>query len=311
MIRLICVSHSPILNLQSDTSPRKPEVEAVYRELADEMRDYDPTLVILFAPDHYNGFFYDLMPAFCFGLRGEAVGDYSSAKGTYRIPEDKTLACVDAVRAAGFDPAVSYRMQLDHGFSQPLAYLFGGVDRVPVIPIYINCVSPPRPGMARVRALGAAIGRWAAGLDERVLLIGSGGLSHDPPLPAMPAAAPEVFEMLVAGRNPTPEGRRQREERTLAMAGLFAKGEGPLQRLNPEWDRWMIDRLLAGDLAAVESQNDDEITRQGGRSGHETRTWLAAFGAMQAAGPYAGQLHYYRDVPEWIVGMGMVSARTR
>jgi len=64
----------------------------------------------------------------------------------------------------------------DHGFAQPLQVLLGGIDRVPVVPVFINCVAvplrpgPPRPAARAGRSARARLGAWAAGL----LFIGSG-----------------------------------------------------------------------------------------------------------------------------------------
>ena len=39
------------------------DVEGALSTARDFVREYDPELVVIFAPDHYNGFFYKLMPA--------------------------------------------------------------------------------------------------------------------------------------------------------------------------------------------------------------------------------------------------------
>ncbi len=38
-------------------------------------------MVVLFVPDHYNGFFYRVTPSFCLGIAATAVGDHSSLAG--------------------------------------------------------------------------------------------------------------------------------------------------------------------------------------------------------------------------------------
>ena len=86
---------------------------------------------------------------------------------------------------SGIDLAVSYNMQVDHGFAQPLEFLLGGLDKVPVLPVFINGVATPLPGFQRTRMLGEAIGRFASSLNKRVLFLGSGGLSHQPPVPEL------------------------------------------------------------------------------------------------------------------------------
>ena len=54
-------------------------------------------------------------------------------------------------------------------------------DRYLVIPVFINGAAAPMPRTKRVIELGKVIGEYLKSLDERILIIGSGGLSHDPP----------------------------------------------------------------------------------------------------------------------------------
>jgi 2,3-dihydroxyphenylpropionate 1,2-dioxygenase len=92
-------------------------------------------------------------------------------------------------------------MELDHAAAQPLRELFGApLAARPVIPVFINSAAAPLGPPRQARRLGAAIGRFFAGRDERVLLVGSGGLSHDPPVPALDTAPPAIAERLVSGR---------------------------------------------------------------------------------------------------------------
>jgi protocatechuate 4,5-dioxygenase beta chain len=73
-------------------------------------------------------------------------------------------------------------MLVDHAFTVPLALLWPGTDARPVrtIPIEINTVQHPLPSIARCFKLGQAVGRAIAsyGQDSRVLVVGTGGLSH-------------------------------------------------------------------------------------------------------------------------------------
>ena len=56
------------------------------------------------------------------------------------------------------------------------------------------------------RLLGEAVGRFAREQGQRALFIGSGGLSHNPPVPQLATATdPEVIERLISNRNPSPE----------------------------------------------------------------------------------------------------------
>jgi 2,3-dihydroxyphenylpropionate 1,2-dioxygenase len=264
--------------------------------------------VVLFAPDHYNGFFYDMMPPFCLGTGATSVGDYGTAAGPLPVDRDAAYALARAVLAEGIDLAYSERMHVDHGFAQPLEILFGGIDAVPVVPVFINSVAEPLGPVSRARLLGQALGRAAAGLDRRVLVIGSGGLSHDPPVPQLEGAPPEVAERLIAGRNPSAEQRAQREQRVYATGRDFAAGAATIAPLNPDWDRRLMDLLAAADFAEIDSWSNQEFVDKAGHSSHEVRTWIAAYAALGATGPYRVTGSFYRPIPEWIAGFGVTTA---
>jgi 2,3-dihydroxyphenylpropionate 1,2-dioxygenase len=309
-VRLICASHTPLM----DHVDADPAIDRAVRDhfaaLAEEVRAFDPELVIEFGPDHFKGFFYDMLPPFTVGVRATAIGDYDIGGGDFDIPEALALDCVRAVRDADVDVALSYRMQADHGFVQLLMLLGGRVDAWPVLPVHINCAGTPLPSFRRVRALGDAVGRWAAGLGNRVLILGSGGLSHDPPIPTIATAPPPVAEMLIAGRNPPIEARRAREQANFETARRLARGEGKATPLNPDWDRAFMAGMAAGDLAMLDGLDEDELTRIAGCGGHEVRNWVAAYAALAAAGPFDARHIFYHDIPQWNAGMGIAAARS-
>jgi 2,3-dihydroxyphenylpropionate 1,2-dioxygenase len=310
-ILLECLSHTPLAGRFDPAPEVVAEVAAVQRAARERVAAFDPELVVVFAPDHYNGFFYDLMPPFCIGAAASAIGDFGSLAGALNVPAQLALDLAASVLASDIDVAVSYRMEVDHGCAQALAALTGALDRYPVVPVFINSVAPPMASCRRARLLGDAVGRFLARTGKRVLVIGSGGISHEPPVPEIAGAAPEVAERLIAGRHPTPESRAAREARTVAAAKSFALGDSPLHPLNPAWDRAFLDTLASGDLTALDGMTDHAITRDGGKSAHEVRTWIAAFGALAAHGPYRASLDYYRPIPEWIAGFGTMHGTSR
>ena len=104
---------------------------------------FDPDVIVNFAPDHYNGFFYRLMPPFCIGYAAESIGDYGSQAGRLDVPEDLARALAEAVIGDGIDLAVSLDMQVDHGAVQPMEILYGDIAAKPFVPIFINSVAPP------------------------------------------------------------------------------------------------------------------------------------------------------------------------
>ncbi|QJY47455.1 3-carboxyethylcatechol 2,3-dioxygenase [Pseudonocardia broussonetiae] len=303
-------SHSPLMG-ENDPAPEvAAAVEEAFADARAFVADFAPDLVLLLGPDHYNGFFYDMMPPFCLGTGATSVGDYRTAAGPLPVDRDAAYALVRHVLAEGLDLAYSERMFVDHGLAQPLEILFGGLDAVPLVPVFINSVAEPLGPMSRVRRLGEALGRAAAALDRRVLVLGSGGLSHDPPVPRLDGAPPAVAERLIAGRHPTAAQRAEHEQRVYAAGRAFAAGTSTIAPLNPEWDRRLMALLAAGELDEIDTWTPEEFVEQAGHSSHEVRTWIAAYAALSTAGPYEVRSSFYRPVPEWIAGFGITTAAT-
>lgn len=307
-VALVGVSHSPLMGTNQPGDDVVARVDTALEDARAFVRDFDPDLVVLYAPDHYNGFFYEKMPPFCLGTAAESVGDFGSASGTIRVDGDAARAIARSVLDQDVDLTISSRMTVDHGFAQPLEVLFGGIDAVDVVPVYVNGVAAPLGPVRRVRALGDAVGRAVASLDRRVLLVASGGLSHDPPVPVLEGAPPRVADALIQGIPPTPEQRARGEQRVLQGALDYVAGTSRQRELNPEWDRLVLDTLAAGDLEVVDGWTNAWFEAEGGGSSHEVRTWIAAYASLAAQGAYTVRSRFYEAIPEWIAGFAVTTA---
>jgi 2,3-dihydroxyphenylpropionate 1,2-dioxygenase len=305
------MSHSPLLNLPGPSRDLLDDIEGAIAQARDFVEDYDPELVVIFAPDHYNGFFYKVMPPFCIGMRANGVGDYGTHAGPLDVPEDLAAECAKAILCAGVDIAVSAGMDVDHGTVQPLEKLFGDATARPVIPIFVNAIGVPLGPLHRCRALGSAVGGYLAGLDKRVLVIGSGGLSHSPPVPTLATAPPAVLERIVDGRPMTSEQRQARQAAVIEAAKNFADGQGELQPLNPAWDHRFLEIIDDGKLADLDQWSNSFVTYEGGSSAHEIRTWVSAFASLETAGPYETTVRYYKPAAELIAGFAIRTAVTK
>ena len=305
------MSHSPLLNLPGPSQDLLDDINTALTGAREFVRAYDPELVVIFSPDHYNGFFYRVMPPFCIGTNAAGIGDFGTQAGPLNVPADIATDCATAVLDAGVDVAISASMDVDHGTIQPLQTLFGDAAAIPVVPIFINSVATPLGPLKRARALGAAVGDFVATLDMRVLLLGSGGLSHDPPVPTLATAPRSALGRIVHGEPMTPEQRLARQTAVIGLAEEFAQGRGPMHPINPEWDHRLLDILDRGDLAAVDDWPNEWIAREGGNSAHEIRTWIAAFAALASQGRYQTTQRYYRAAPELIAGFAVRTAELK
>jgi 2,3-dihydroxyphenylpropionate 1,2-dioxygenase len=308
--RLICMSHSPLM-LVKELRPKERDAEKRFYEVLGHYRKKlkarPPDVVVIFSPDHFNGFFFDLMPSFCIGTEAQSTEDWELPKEDLKVDSALAEACTRHLHRRGFDLALSRRMKVDHGMTIPLIKLFGRIRGATVIPIFVNCAGDPRPTFRRVRRFGEEVGRFFATTGLDVLFIGSGGLSHDPPTPR-PDAPRELLARLIDRHTPEEAEYRRRESRVIANAHELAAGVGPLLAPDRNWDKTFIDRLLNNRLDRCDHYRDDQVDRDAGFGGHEARVWLAAFAAMRASNAAAASLDFYRVIPEWITGMAVAQA---
>jgi len=307
-VQLICCSHSPLMTTGIEETQGRMQAQFFHEleQASAGLHAFHPDLVVVFGPDHFNGFFYELMPAFCIGTAAEGTRDWHLQAGPLRVPRELALNCVRFLQSRDFDLALSHQMKVDHGITIPLFKLTGALARYDVLPVFINCAADPRPSFRRVRAFGEAIGDFLADLDMRITVIGSGGLSHDPPTPRLDTSPPDVARRLIVRATPSQEELDARESRVIAAARDLVVGKGPCLPPSEQWDRDFLGKFLAPDLAAFDRMTDAEIDRVAGFGAHEVRTWVAAAAAARRMGDMRAELRYYHLVPEWITGMGIV-----
>jgi hypothetical protein len=153
----------------------------------------------------------------------------------------------------------------------------------------VNTTARPQPRPRRARLLGTALGEILASDSRRVLIVGSGGLSHNPsPIFPQLADAESPVREYVAGR----AGELDRSgwlqmvrEKTTWAAGVLA--DGNLERevgINPAWDRAFVDRLSSEPVEWVDGLEVEDLTRDGGAGAAELLIWIAVVAAAQTAG---------------------------
>ena len=306
------MSHSPLLGLNPIDDDDQMAIDMAVSAARTFVHEFAPELIVLIGPDHYNGFFNELMPPFCIGSEATAVGDYLSPAGPLNVAQDKALALAKHLMDDNFDMAVSRRMLVDHGFSQALQFLWDDEMKTPpVIPIFVNSVSQPNIArLSRCRTLGQSIGQFLDTLPERTLLIGSGGLSHEPPVPTMEHPDLAVRERITNKRMPTQQERDAKTERVKAAGMALANGEDWMKPLNPEWDKRWMQAMASGELDALCAMSEESISQQAGNSAHESKTWLVARSALPLNTELPCPLQTYRCMPALIAGYGVMFMHT-
>jgi protocatechuate 4,5-dioxygenase beta chain len=185
LVGVFAASHMPpMVNAPDAAGPQvRAEAFAAYASLGERLRACAAEALVLVGPDHFQNFFVDNLPGILVGVGESHEGPAEPwMKGApERFVGHPALGAhlLDSLYGAGFEPAFSLHLRLDHGYALPLR--FGGIGEAPpIVPVVINAVQPPFPRVARCYALGAAIAdavRTFPG-GERVAVLASDGLSH-------------------------------------------------------------------------------------------------------------------------------------
>jgi protocatechuate 4,5-dioxygenase beta chain len=144
-----------------------------------------PDVAVVFYNDHGLNFFLDKMPTFAVG----AANEYRNEDEGWGIPVSHAVAgdpdlswhLINALVEDEFDVTMCQDMLVDHAVTIPLALMWPGQNwPIKIVPVDINTVQHPLPSLSRCYKLGQSIGRAldSYAKDLRVLVIGTGGLSH-------------------------------------------------------------------------------------------------------------------------------------
>ncbi len=184
---IYAASHGPLIirNWDRVTPGHREALTGAFAELGRRIKAARLDALVIISPDHWVNFFIDNLPMICIGV-GETHGGPNEPWMMKEFPHPTLpghpqLArhILDTALESGFEPSVSHRMMLDHGFCIPL--LKAGVDpRLPLVPVVFNDIEPPFPTVVRCYAWGEMLARAIASMpgDLRVGILASGGLSH-------------------------------------------------------------------------------------------------------------------------------------
>jgi aromatic ring-opening dioxygenase catalytic subunit (LigB family) len=162
---------------------------AAFTRLREHLLAAKPDVLIIFANDHLLNWPINNTPEYTIGIGDRHIGpadwydQWLARTEKYDVPGRPELARHIVNEGARRGLAFSYlrQMQFDDGFSVPLCYLNPEM-RIPTIPISMNCSVPPIPTPRRAYEVGRILRDVLHSHtgSERVALIGSGGLSHEP-----------------------------------------------------------------------------------------------------------------------------------
>ncbi|HUN25778.1 MAG TPA: class III extradiol dioxygenase family protein [Steroidobacteraceae bacterium] len=195
LLGAICTSHVPAIGKAIARGlEREPYWQPFFQGFPPVhawLEEVRPDVAVIIYNDHGLNFFLDKLPTFAVG----AAAQYANADEGWGLPTvapfpgDVELSwhLIESLVAAEFDITMCQEMLVDHAFAVPMQLLWptreaGARLRWPVrtVPVCVNTVQHPLPSALRCYKLGQAIGRAIESYpeDARVVVIGTGGLSH-------------------------------------------------------------------------------------------------------------------------------------
>lgn len=199
MARLVggfCVPHDPLITGAPEAADPKQanKVMQAFGVVRDAIAGLKADTVIVIGDDHFAMFDTGCQPTILIGI-GDLEGPIEDWLRIPRraIPNNTPLAehIMNFGFERGFDWAVAKTLSLDHSTMVPTHLCLP--DQVRMIPIYVAAGMTPLIRAKRCRELGAMIGAavqaWPS--DERVVILGTGGISHWVGTPEMGKVNPE------------------------------------------------------------------------------------------------------------------------
>lgn len=174
---------SHILMGSPEGDPPAQRIVAGLRDIAKRVQALAPDVIYLISSDHLFNINLKLQPPFTVG-----IADTYTPLGDMDIPTDPIrghrqaghMLCKRAY-ASGFDPAMMEELRPDHGIMVPMMYVNAGQNDIPVVPILVNINMNPPPAAQRCFDFGGALKACIEQdlpEDMRVVVVGTGGLSH-------------------------------------------------------------------------------------------------------------------------------------
>ena len=186
----MAMTHSPGLCGWFDAAPKQEQEMALaaFEKMRAHLNERDIDLLLIVGNDHLLNWPLSNTPEYTVGIDSQHVGPadwYDAWLGLekYHVEGHAPLARFLVNEAARHGLAMAYKrdMQFDDSVSVPLAHLNPEMARA-MIPITLNCTVPPIPELRRAYEVGLILRQIIADYpgDERVAVIGTGGLSHEP-----------------------------------------------------------------------------------------------------------------------------------
>ena len=127
LVGVFAASHGPMIAREWDslTPPTRAAVEQGFDRVGQRLMATRPDVLVIVSTDHWVNFFLNNYPAFCVGIGAEHDGPpepFLKKSLIIRLRRHLGLGShvMNTAIERDFDPSLSHRLTLDHGFCLPL-----------------------------------------------------------------------------------------------------------------------------------------------------------------------------------------------
>jgi 2,3-dihydroxyphenylpropionate 1,2-dioxygenase len=179
------MGHAPGITAWRERAPveQSERLDAAFAELQRRLAAARLDGLVVFTAEHWAKYFLDHISPFCIGRAASYVGPIEPWVKIARtqVPGDPQLAqaLLEACAERDVDVGFAHEMAFDHGTMIPLHFLTPDM-KLPVVPIVINTLALPVPAPRRCFALGSIVGEVVRQSPQRLGILATGGMSHDP-----------------------------------------------------------------------------------------------------------------------------------
>ena len=258
----------PLGGFGADPAQTKTVYDA-FDLVADKLKALQADTVIIIGDDHYESFGPHCIPS-CLIVTGDIeISAHAQTLGLGADPIANNEPLAQHILQTGFgegiDWAFAKSLGVDHSVGVPYHMSVKQHPEMRVIPVYLNDVVEPFIPSRRAYQVGQSIRRAIDSFpgDDRVVIFGTGGISHWVGAPGM---------------------------------GI----------VNEEFDRDILDKVLAGDVESIIALSDQSVLEAAGNGALEIKNWLCALGAMQDA---TAEFMAYEPIPQWVTGCGFAELK--
>lgn len=190
VVGAFATSHSPgITGFPERAEPaQRKAVESAFADVRDRIAALEPDALVVVSVEHFTNFFLSNLPAFAICTADSYLGPVTAEMAEFLgVEQHRYLGAAPLGRhvyeyalASEFDPSlVEGALAFDENFCVPLKHL-DPESRYPLVPVIVNGVNPPWPTPRRCYDFGRMVRAAVEAQDEyqRVVVIGTGGLSH-------------------------------------------------------------------------------------------------------------------------------------